>query len=186
MRKLSARAVLALLLAALLMGASFGSALAASSYNMPYYIEVDIANQIVTVYNTSDGTIARQMLTSSGMNNSTPLGTFYLMENGRASERGEWTWFQQYHCFVKFATRIYQGYMFHSLPFAKKDESTMLAWRNSVRLPRTAVCAWAWTMRASLPSSAWSARACGYLMTRSRRRSCASCCWSHPTRVKMA
>ena len=127
MRKLSARAVLALLLAALLMGASFGSALAASSYNMPYYIEVDIANQIVTVYNTSDGTIARQMLTSSGMNNSTPLGTFYLMENGRASERGEWTWFQQYHCFVKFATRIYKGYMFHSLPFAKKDESTMLA-----------------------------------------------------------
>ena len=127
MRKSSARAVLALLLAALLMGASLGSALAASSYDMPYYIEVDIANQIVTVYNTSDGTIVRQMLTSSGMNNSTPLGTFYLMENGRASERGEWTWFQQYHCFVKFATRIYKGYMFHSLPFAKKDESTMLA-----------------------------------------------------------
>lgn len=127
MRKSSARAVLALLLAALLMGASLGSALAASSYDMPYYIEVDIANQIVTVYNTSDGTIVRQMLTSSGMNNSTPLGTFYLMENGRASEREEWTWFQQYHCFVKFATRIYKGYMFHSLPFAKKDESTMLA-----------------------------------------------------------
>ena len=36
MRKSSARAVLALLLAALLMGASLGSALAASSYDMPY------------------------------------------------------------------------------------------------------------------------------------------------------
>ncbi len=127
MKRTGARAFLALILVALLICASVAGALAESSYNMPYYIEVDIANQIVTVYNTSDGSVARQMLTSSGMNNSTPLGTFYLMEKGRASERGEWTWFQQYHCFVKYATRIYKGYMFHSLPFEKKDESTMLA-----------------------------------------------------------
>ncbi len=104
-----------------------GNASADSAYDMPYYIEVDIVNQIVTVYNTSDGSIARQMLTSSGMNNSTPIGTFYMIEKGRASERGEWTWFQQYHCYVKYATRIYRGYMFHSLPFEEKDESTMMA-----------------------------------------------------------
>ena len=66
------------------------------------------------------------MLTSSGMNDCTPTGTFYLMEKGRLSERGEWTWFQQYQCWVKYATRIYKGYMFHSLPFAEKDESTMI------------------------------------------------------------
>lgn len=96
-------------------------------YGMPFYIDVDITNQIVTIYNTSDNSIARQMLTSSGMNGATPLGTFYLMENGRASERSEWTYFQQYRCWVKFATRIYYGYMFHSLPFAEKDESTMIA-----------------------------------------------------------
>jgi len=59
------------------------------------------------------------------MNDCTPNGTFYLTEKGRAAERGEWLWLGQYRCFVKFATRIYKGYMFHSLPFDKKDESTM-------------------------------------------------------------
>lgn len=96
-----------------------------AGYNMPYYIGVDITNQIVTVYNTADDTIARQMLTSSGMNDCTPNGTFYLTEKGRVAERGEWLWLDQYDCFVKFATRIYLGYMFHSLPYDKKDESTM-------------------------------------------------------------
>lgn len=97
----------------------------AAGYDMPYYIGVDITNQIVTIYNTADDTIARQMLTSSGMNDCTPNGTFYLTEKGRLSERGEWTWFDQYNCYVKYATRIYRGYMFHSLPFDEKDESTM-------------------------------------------------------------
>lgn len=96
-----------------------------AGYNMPYYIGVDVTNQIVTIYNTADDTIARQMLTSSGMNDCTPNGTFYLTEKGRVAERGEWLWLGQYDCFVKFATRIYLGYMFHSLPFDKKDESTM-------------------------------------------------------------
>lgn len=98
----------------------------AAEYDMPYYIEVDITNQIVTIYNTENHSIVRQMLTSSGENDCTPLGTFYLMPKGRLSERGEWTWFQQYQCWVKYATRIYKGYMFHSLPFAEKDESTMI------------------------------------------------------------
>ncbi len=61
----------------------------ASGYDMPYYIGVDLTNQIVTVYNTADDTIARQMLTSSGMNDCTPNGTFYLTEKGRAAERNE-------------------------------------------------------------------------------------------------
>lgn len=118
------RMMLALLAFCLLAGC-FASA--EEDYGMPYFIEVDITNQIVTIYNTSDQSIARQMLCSSGMNGSTPLGTFYLMENGRASERSEWTYFQQYRCWVKYATRIYYGYMFHSLPFEEKDDSTMIA-----------------------------------------------------------
>ena len=97
-----------------------------AEYDMPYYIGVDVTNQIVTIYRTEDDAIVRQMLCSSGMNDSTPIGTFYLMPKGRVTERGEWTWFQQYHCWVKYATRIYRGYMFHSLPFEKKDESTMI------------------------------------------------------------
>ena len=45
------RRILPLLLALLLMAASLG-ALAAEKvkYNMPYYIEVDVFNQIVTIY----------------------------------------------------------------------------------------------------------------------------------------
>lgn len=121
MRAFTAALAMLMLMSAL----PFGAAQAA--YDMPYYIEVDITNQIVTVYNTSDGSIARQMITSSGVNGSTPLGTFELMPKGRASERGEWTYFQQYRCYVKYATRIYKGYMFHSLPFDKKDESTLQA-----------------------------------------------------------
>ena len=116
--------MLVILLAMLMVFGSF--AFAEDDYGMPYYIEVDITNQIVTIYNTHDNSIARQMLTSSGMNDSTPLGTFHLMENGRASERSEWTYFQQYRCWVKYATRIYYGYMFHSLPFEEKDESTII------------------------------------------------------------
>ena len=103
-----------------------GTCAQAADYNMPYYIDVDITNQIVTIYKTEDNSIVRQMLTSSGENDCTPLGTFYMTPKGRLSERGEWTWFSQYQCWVKFATRIYKGYMFHSLPFAEKDESTMM------------------------------------------------------------
>lgn len=97
-----------------------------AAYDMPYYIGVDITNQIVTIYRTEDNAIVRQMLCSSGMNDCTPEGTFYLTEKGRLSERGEWTWLSDYQSWVKFATRIYHGYMFHSLPFSEKDESTMI------------------------------------------------------------
>lgn len=99
---------------------------ASAAYNMPYYIEVDLTNQIVTVFNTRDDSIARQMLTSSGKNDCTPKGTFYMTEKGRVSERTAWTYFEQYECWVKYASRIYLGYMFHSLPFSKKDDSTMM------------------------------------------------------------
>ena len=97
-----------------------------AEYDMPYYIGVDLTNQIVTVYRTEDDAIVRQMLTSTGINDSTPEGTFYMEPKGRLSERGEWTWLRQYQCWVKFASRIYHGYMFHSLPFEEKDESTMI------------------------------------------------------------
>ena len=34
---------------------------ALADYDMPYYIGVDITNQIVTIYRTADGAIVRQM-----------------------------------------------------------------------------------------------------------------------------
>ncbi len=121
---MSLQKIAVVLLTLILALAPCSSALAA--YDMPYYIGVDLTNQIVTVYRTEDDTIARQMLCSTGMNDCTPEGTFHLTEKGRLSERGEWTWLGQYQSWVKFATRIYLGYMFHSLPFSEKDESTMI------------------------------------------------------------
>ena len=120
--KYSKKFFIAMLIGALMLGIC---APAQAAYNMPYYIGVDLTNQIVTIYNTSDNTIARQMLCSSGKNDSTVEGTFYMPEKGRLSERSEWTWYQPYRAWVKFSTRIWHGYMFHSLPFLEKDESTM-------------------------------------------------------------
>ena len=117
-------ALLCLMLCALL---CMPAAPALADADMPYSIEVDIVNQIVTVYSTADGSIVRQMLCSSGMNSCTPIGTYYLTPKGRASERTEWTYLAQYKCYVKYATRIYLGYMFHSLPFDAKDMNSMQA-----------------------------------------------------------
>lgn len=104
---------------------ALGSCAQAADYDMPYYIDVDVTNQIITIYRTEDNSIVRQMLTSTGANDCTPLGTFYLTAKGRASERSEWTWFDHYQCWVKYATRIYKGYMFHSFPFSEKNESSV-------------------------------------------------------------
>ena len=69
------RVLLALALIAALVcpGAS-----AQSKYEKPYYIMVDLTNQVVTVYNTADDTIARQMICSTGLQDTTPRGTYYL------------------------------------------------------------------------------------------------------------
>ena len=56
------RKMLAVLLAAvLLVGAWAGAAPARADYDMPYYIEVDISSQIVTIYDAQTRQIVRQM-----------------------------------------------------------------------------------------------------------------------------
>lgn len=97
----------------------------ASAENMPYTISVDLTNQIVTIYSTSDNTIVRQMLCSTGLRNSTPTGTFTLPKNQRKGERQEWYYFNVYNCYAKYATRIYNGIMFHSIPYNRKRDSSI-------------------------------------------------------------
>ena len=61
--------------AVLLIALLCGGALAAS----PYAIEVDVTNQIVTVYRAEDmgdSGIVRQMICSTGVNECTPVGRF--------------------------------------------------------------------------------------------------------------
>ena len=90
---------------------------AAGSYNMPYYIVVDVSSQIVTVYETATQNIARQMICSSGANNRTPLGVFTMPMAQRKSYRVPWYWISAYSRYVKYASRIYKGILFHSITF---------------------------------------------------------------------
>ena len=71
---------------------------AAHAEDMPYAIAVDLTNQIVTVYSTADGCVVRQMLCSTGLNDSTPEGTYTLPEKQRSSECEEWYYFYSFKC----------------------------------------------------------------------------------------
>lgn len=113
------RGVLALLLCLLLCG----GALAEDTY----FIEVDITNQIVTVYYDDlrhEGGIVRQMICSTGENDCTPTGHFELNQRNNA-ERTEWYAIPKYDCYVQYVTRIYDAYLFHSLPYHDNDYDTL-------------------------------------------------------------
>jgi len=97
----------------------------ADSYKMPYYIGVDVTNQVVTIYRTEDDAIVRQMLCSSGKNDATPLGNFFLPKPSRSDERREWYYFYEFECWAKYATRVYGNILFHSLTYAVKRESSL-------------------------------------------------------------
>lgn len=118
------RIVLVALVLAMVLG-SFCVNAALAAYNRPYYIEVDITNQIVTIYNTRDNSIARQMLCSTGENNSTPTGTYYLPSKELSDERTKWYYFKSYNCYAQYATRIQGAYLFHSIPFSRKEDGRL-------------------------------------------------------------
>lgn len=88
----------------------------------PYVIGVDITNQIVTVYKADDGTVVRQMLCSTGKYKPTPQGTFTLPAKRRKSERTEWYQFPVLDCYAKWATRIVDKILFHSITYDSPTE----------------------------------------------------------------
>ena len=97
----------------------------AAEYDMPYYIEVDLTNQLITVFNTKDSSVAYQMLCSAGERNSTPTGTWYLPPKTLEDERTEWYLMKSYNCWVKYATKIDGPYFFHSIPYRSKKNDQM-------------------------------------------------------------
>ncbi len=119
------RRILAMAIAVLLLTLPALNAAAAPAYNMPYYIEVDITNQIVTIYSTISKVIVRQMLCSTGEKDATPTGTFTLPPKKDKLEREEWYYFPMYGCYAHYATRIYLGVLFHSLPCSKMSDATI-------------------------------------------------------------
>ena len=95
---------------------------ALAEYDKPYYIDVDLTNQIITVYNTEDNSVAMQCLTSSGtVGHETPQGVYYLPAKDRDDERSEWYNFYALGVYAKWATRIINGYLFHSIPCRRPD-----------------------------------------------------------------
>lgn len=99
--------------------------MARAEYDMPYYIEVDIKNQITTVYRTSDDAVVYQAICTTGTDEFyTPSGTFYLPKP-TDTEREEWFYFRMYGTYAKYATRIYKGVLFHSVLYSRKDDSTL-------------------------------------------------------------
>ena len=90
-----------------------------------YCVEVDVTNQITTVYRNTDRRIVRQMICSTGIENYTPLGTFKMEKPRPQTDRVEWYYITKYKCYVKFASRIKGSILFHSVPYAQKDMSTI-------------------------------------------------------------
>lgn len=114
---------IACLLTLLMLFAAAPVALAADS---PYYIVVDVTNQITTIYSTADKSVVRQMLCSTGRHDKTPLGTFTIPQNRRSQEREEWYSFPALGLYAKYATRIVSKYLFHSLPFSDTKDSKLI------------------------------------------------------------
>ena len=130
-------------LAALLMLALvIGCMPALAAYSKPYYIEVDLTNQITTIYNTSDGSIARQMLCSTGAaGHETITGTFYLPYKDRDDERSAWYSFYALGVYAKYATRINGPYLFHSIPcYSKSLDDVVPRYAREFGMPASHGC----------------------------------------------
>ena len=98
----------------------------AMAKTMPYTIDVDLTSQMVTIRtNDSKKRIVRQFLCSSGKDDATPTGTYYLPAKTEDDEREEWYYFAGFHVYAKYATRVFKGIMFHSIPCNKKSLATV-------------------------------------------------------------
>lgn len=118
------RAIYVLILALMLAALSPFSVALAGKGSSPYRVDVDLVNQIVTVYtNDDDDVIVMQCLCSSGANDATPTGTFKMPEKKRDTERTEWFHFRAFGGYARYATRIYKDVMFHSLLYSRPKES---------------------------------------------------------------
>ncbi|MBQ7718560.1 MAG: L,D-transpeptidase [Clostridia bacterium] len=93
-------------------------------------LEVNKAAQLVTVYGKDpSGNIepVRYMLCSTGVNNSTPSGTFRVSPLG-----GEWYFFSKFKCYVLYASQIVGDVCFHSIPHNGYSFASMSAAGYSV------------------------------------------------------
>ncbi len=88
----------------------------------PYYIRINRKQNCITVYTLDENgeyTVpCRAMICSTGLYNATPRGIFHISTKYR--------WRQLYGgVYGQYATRIYGGVLFHSVPYYRKDESRL-------------------------------------------------------------
>ena len=112
--------VLVLLMACLMMFGMGATAFAAPKEAYPYYVTVNLTDNIVTVYEKDAAgkyTVpVRAFLCSVGK--STPEGTF------RTQVKYDWRYLFG-DVWGQYATRITGHYLFHSVPYFEKDKSTL-------------------------------------------------------------
>ena len=92
-------------------------------YHM-YKIKVSVADQRVYVYKWVNGDyteLVKTMICSTGTKTDpTPLGTY-----SAAGPAGRWYYFKKFECWAQYAYRISGPYLFHSVIYSEKDESTL-------------------------------------------------------------
>lgn len=124
-----------------------------------YYIDVDLVNQIVTAYNYGGGrgedNIARQMICSSGYDSLTPTGTYFMPEKKYDSEREEWYWFGEYEIYAKYASRIVNGILFHSVLYPSTSSPATWASTHALGSKASHGC-----IRLRVEDSKWIAENC--------------------------
>lgn len=90
----------------------------------PYYLKINRQQNVVTVYEKDENgeyTVpVKAILCSTGLYNATPKGTFQLSSKYIWRELNGGVYGQ-------YASRITGGVLFHSVPYASKDKSTLSA-----------------------------------------------------------
>lgn len=109
------------------------NAVTAEQTEINFSIDVDIVNQIVTIYPAdmpqTEANIVRQMICSTGYGNSTPIGSFEMCPIKYDVERQEWYYFTEYEVWAKYASRIQGNYLFHSILYPNRKSGP--TWASS-------------------------------------------------------
>ncbi len=85
-----------------------------------YELRIDVINQVVSAY-TKEGKLYRQMICSTGKDETpTPLGTY------STSSQYRWGYFTKFGVWAQYWTRFNGPYLFHSVLYNEKDESTLV------------------------------------------------------------
>ena len=147
--------VLALILTAFCLPQMQEAAHAAPAYT----IHVDLTNQITTVYlngNETDSGVVRQMICSTGAAGTpTPTGTFTMPAKRYSSERKEWYYFPEFNCYAKYASRIVNGILFHSVLYSAKKVGPTSTSVNALGSTASHGC-----IRLRVPDAKWIAENC--------------------------